>query len=293
MCAMISSMPDGPLRRVTESVGGVAVVERLSQLSGSDFTTLMLEVARRRAARETPASVLRRYRADRFSQPGKTPYRKLLRAEALIVDHLPDDTELVTLAPVVPLGTHSTLDTVNQDKVLTAMRACEVAADPTNALSLEAALRRQQDPGGVAKLAGIQRVLRAQRFPAPHQAHFTLFGMVTGGRDVGDRRFDIGALNEHLKLAVAVLRAAGAANVDVTLTPLSPAGELIADAVPASIDAERRSGYYEDLCFKVNADGLEIGDGGFTDWTRQLTSNHKERLLISSLGIDRLAGILG
>jgi hypothetical protein len=147
----------------------------------------------------------------------------------------------------------------------------------------------------VAKLAGMQRVLRAQRFPVPYQAHFTLFGMVTGGRDIGDRRFDICALDEHLRLAVSVLRDAGAADIEVALTPLSPTGELISDAVtvPARIDADRQSGYYEDLCFKVNADGLEIGDGGFTDWTRRLTSNHKERLLISGLSVDRLADILG
>jgi hypothetical protein len=290
----------GALRRVTGSIGGTDIVERLSGLSGSDFTTLMLEVARRRAARETPSSVLRRYRDDRFSEPGVTPYRSLLRAETLIAGCLPEDVELVTLAPVVPLGTHSALDTVSQDKVVTAMRACEVAADPTNALALEAAVQRERDPNGVAKLAGIQRVLRAQRFPAPFQAHFTLFGMVTAGRDIGGRRFETRALTEHLRFAANAIRAAGAANVEVALTPLSPAGELlleaVADGVPATVvtDMDRSSGrgYYEHLCFKVNGDGAETGDGGFTDWTRQLTSNHKERLLISGLGLDRLAGFL-
>ena len=39
------------------------LVGRLAALSGSDFTTVMLEVVRRRAARETPATVLRRYPA--------------------------------------------------------------------------------------------------------------------------------------------------------------------------------------------------------------------------------------
>ena len=33
----------------------------------------------------------------------------------------------------------------------------------------------------------------------------------------------------------------------------------------------------------------EIGDGGFTDWTRQLAASNKERLLISGIGVDRLA----
>lgn len=33
----------------------------------------------------------------------------------------------------------------------------------------------------------------------------------------------------------------------------------------------------------------EIGDGGFTDWTAGLIASKKERLLISGLGMDRLA----
>src|SRR5215469_6230189 len=120
----------------------VDVVERLASLSGSDFATLMLDVARRRAGAETPATVLRRYRRDRFVRPGGVPWQLLRRAEDLLAANLPAECELLTLAPLVPLGTHSALGPVSQDKVVTAMRACEVAADPTNALALEAADRR-------------------------------------------------------------------------------------------------------------------------------------------------------
>ena len=56
---------------------------------------------------------------------------------------------------------------------------------------------------------------------------------------------------------------------------------------------QRGRSYYRDLCFKVNAHVCgtleEIGDGGFTDWTRQLAASNKERLLISGIGVDRLA----
>ena len=54
-------------------------------------------------------------------------------------------------------------------------------------------------------------------------------------------------------------------------------------------------GYYRDLCFKIHVGtatgSIEIGDGGFTDWTRRLLAGPKERLLISGLGLDRLAGV--
>ncbi len=151
------------LDRVLPGIGGMATVERLAALSGSDFTSVMLEVARRRAARETPASVQRRYARDRFSRPGRTPWRSIRRAEDALLAALPGDVELLTLAPLVPLGTHSVLDTVSQHMVLTTIRACEVAADPTSALALEAAARRRaQSDAGTVKLAGV-----AARYPHP------------------------------------------------------------------------------------------------------------------------------
>ncbi|MGW3043867.1 hypothetical protein ACWC9T_28340 [Kitasatospora sp. NPDC001159] len=52
-------------------------------------------------------------------------------------------------------------------------------------------------------------------------------------------------------------------------------------------------GYCTDLCYKIYAtihgQQLEIADGGFVDWTQRLTGSHKERLLISGFGVDRLA----
>jgi hypothetical protein len=298
------------LDRVLPAIGGMDTVQRLAALSGSDFTSVMLEVARLRAARENPVSVRRRYTQDRFTEPGHTPWRALRRAEEALLACLPAEVEMLTLAPVVPLGTHSVLDTVSQNKVLTTIRSCEVAADPTNALALEAALRRARDPEATIWLGGLQRVVRAQLFGAPGaQAHFGLFGLVTAGRDRGGLRFEQGALAGHLRFAVRSLAAARLRYVQVALTPLSDAGERIAAAVTSDLSAdrspgtaavivldhtrERGRGYYRDLCFKVNANTggrlEEIGDGGFTDWTAQLLGNAKERLLISGLGVDRLA----
>ena len=300
------------LDRVLPGIGGMATVERLAALSGSDFASVMLEVAQRRAARETPASVRRRYERDRFTQPSRTAWRSIRRAEDALLACLPADVEMVALAPVVPLGTHSALATVSQHKVPTTVRACEVAADPTNALALEASGRRRAlDRTATVKLGAIQHVVRAQRFQGPDApAHFTLFGLVTAGRDEGSFGFERAALAEHLRFAVAGLAVTGLRHVHVALTPLSEAGERIAAAVIGELDQDRGPaaaavimldhtrrrgrGYYRDVCFKVNAHVRgtleEIGDGGFTDWTRKLAASNKERLLISGIGLDRLAG---
>jgi hypothetical protein len=304
------------LARVLPAIGGMDTVQQLAGLSGADFTSVMLEVARLRAARETPASVRRRYSRDRFTTPGHTPWHSLRRAEEALLACLPADVEMLTLAPVVPLGANSALATVSQDKVLTTSRACEVAADPTNALALEASVRRVHDRTATVRLGALQRVVRAQLFGPGAQAHFGLFGLVTAGRDEGDYRFERRALAEHLRFAVASLAAARLRYVQLALTPLSEAGEQIAAAVTGDLSGGQDSGtaavivldytrsagrgYYRDLCFKVNAQTgsnttgsklEEIGDGGFTDWTQQLVASSKERLLISGIGVDRLAAV--
>jgi len=301
--------------RVLRAVGGPEVIGRLAGLSGSDFTSVMLEVARRRAARETPATLLRRYRSDRFVQPAGTDRQRLQRIEDILAAHLPPGTEVLTLPPMVPLGTHSVLGPMSQDRVVTAMRASEIAADPTNVLALEAAVRRRTGPGDAVRLAAFQRVVRAPRPRPGNLPHFSLLGLVTAGRDDGGHRFERSAVAEHVRGLAGGLSAAGLRRLQLALTPLSPAGEAVAaglatdltDAsVEITIDAERQAGrgYYRDLCFKVSvADDrspsasdepawVEVCDGGFTDWIARLTASTKERLLISGAGIDRIAALV-
>ena len=292
--------------RVAAALGGEATLDLLAGLPGSDFTSLMLEVARRRAANQTAAEVLRRYRNDRFTGPGGTSWHRLRQAEDVLARHLPAEFEVLTLAPVVPLGTHSVLGPVSQDKVLTTLRALEVAADPTNALALESAVRRQGQPDQTVHLAAFQRAVRAQQ-PAPgYLPHFGLLGLVTAGRDEGGRRFQRESLVMQIGAMAAALAEASRGAVQVALTPLSPAGESLAaavagelsgSAVRAVMDAGREAGrgYYRELCFKINIRSAgtwaEVGDGGFTDWTAQLTANGRERLLITGIGIDRLVSL--
>ena len=164
-----------------------------SRLSGADLTTLLLEVYRRRALNLTPADVMRRYRADRFVGPSPIPYTTLRHAEDTLLGALPSSVDVLTLAPLTPLATHSSVATVDPRKVLATIRGTEVAADPTNALALEAAARRSEllarDPRSATPvhLAASQRVVRARGNSTasaalqPASAHFQLLGYVRRG----------------------------------------------------------------------------------------------------------------
>ncbi|MGP4098842.1 hypothetical protein [Nonomuraea sp. KM90] len=279
--------------RVLRQAGGQETFDVLAgRLPGADLTTLLLEVMRHRSRALSPADVLRRYGHDRFVAPAQVPFRRLRRAEDAVLSALPDEFELVTLAPVAPLGTHSALAPVDQNNVISTIRNSEVAADPTNALALEAALRRRADPTRPVRLAALQRVVRAQRFEgAASYAHFTLFAVITAGRDTGDLAFERAHAAEHLAVLTAAVRACGGADAETRVTVLDDRFERVAAELDATPDPDRQGGrgYYSGLCFKIYGKGVEVGDGGFVDWTARLLGNRKERLLISALGIDRLS----
>src|SRR5215472_10831229 len=206
------------LRRVLGDGGGADLLDVLAnRLSGADLTSLLLEVMRRRADRLSPADVLRQYRSDRFVSPASIDVKDLRRVESAMFGALPADFDVMTLAPVLPLGAHSAVATVDPRNVIATIRRTEVASDPTNGLALEAAARRRRlldaSPRSVepVRLAASQRVTRAQLFDGPISfAHFQLFGIVTAGRDSGSHEFERTHLIEHLRLAVGGISAVGA-----------------------------------------------------------------------------------
>ena len=300
------------LRRVVEDSGCPDLVDLLAdRMSGTDLTTLLLEVFRRRASRRSPAEVMRSYRADRFVSPAATDFGALRRAEDALLSALPDGFEVLTLAPLLPLAAHSAVATVDPRKVIATIRGSEVAADPTNALALEASLRRSRamansEPRASepVRLAASQRVVRAQHFGPAFSAHFQLFALVTAGRNSGDRTFEDRHLAEHLRFAAEGLAAAGVRHTRIGLTRLRETAAAIVEEVRRELaglpgvdvfdDPGRTSGrgYYTELCFKIYAGDTdrpsEVGDGGFVDWSRQLTGSRRERLLITGLGVERV-----
>jgi len=299
---------DDALRRIERELGP-DVLDRLAALPGADLTTVMLEIARRRVDALDPSDVLRRYETDRFVRPGAVDPAAVRRIEDTLIAALPPRFETVALSPVVPLGAHR-IAGVDQSRVLTTVRSNEVAADPTNALALEAAVRRRRalddDPRASVPvhLAAAQRVTRGQRFEGEGVfSHFVILGLVTAGRDTGDLSFEREAVVEHVALAADAIRRVTGSNVVVELTDLAEGRmtdvstsvrDALADTdVRDRPDREAGRAYYDRFCFKAYAiaDGepFEVADGGLVDWTQRLVPSRKERLMISGLGVERLA----
>ncbi len=294
------------------------------RLSGSDLTSLLLDVMKDRADELSASDVLRQYCSDRFVQPSSADAVALARLSAEMLSAAVSVFDAVELPPVVPLGTHSAIAGVDLNRVITTTRRTEVQADPTNALALEAAVRRRamlaESPRSseMVRLSAIERVVRAQRFDGPRSfAHFSLLGLVIAGRDVGSHRFEIDSLIELVTTLADLVRQACGAQAHIELSDLSghlrdggtagptsglaaasneilAALEASATVASCQMDLGRKQGkgYYSNLCFKiwVDHDGerVEVGDGGVVPWTVRLLQNQKERLTIGAISLERL-----
>ncbi|MBM3659924.1 MAG: hypothetical protein FJW95_10545 [Actinobacteria bacterium] len=275
-------------------------------ITGADLTSLLLEAMRQRVGLRTAADVLHQYERDRFVRPAALDPLRLMEVEMRALAAVVPPFEPVQLAPLAPFGAHAVVAGVNQHRVVTTVRGSDVVADPTNVLALEAAVRRRSDPRSprTERLAAVSRVVRAQQFDAPNAfPHFSLLGMVSAGRDIGDNAFEIEACVEHLTTLLGAIERVHGGSVTIRLTDfdgrdanvLQTVIERIGSAARAEEWPERTAarGYYPGICFKlfVTHDGVEVevADGGMVDWTQHLVASKKERLMISGLGLERLA----
>jgi hypothetical protein len=287
--------------------------EAVDRLSASDLQTLLLSVARTRAARVRPTDLLRRWREDRFVRPSTVRPRELSTVEGTLWRLLPDEVDDVELSPVAPLGSCSAVGPVSQNRTVSTMRSVEVVSDSTNALAIEAAARRRDGAGGPIHLAASHRQLRAQVFSGPGlAAHFRLFTMVSSARDTGSGRTEAGLLVTQLRYwqrALAALAPAADPRLlftafdaavlrermhDSVLPALAAHGDEAA-AVPVIEEPDRMHGrgYYAGLALRLTVreghDEVDLGDGGLTTWTAQILGDAKERCLTSCLSTERLA----
>ncbi|HMA35994.1 MAG TPA: hypothetical protein VKY74_16140 [Chloroflexia bacterium] len=314
-------MAQPALDRILRASGMAGLLEFLGQqITLSDLQSLLLAVYRARAAQQTPARVLDQYLHNRFVRPGPVSLRARAEVDRLALECAGPACEALDLAPVCPLGTVAALGPVDQNRVLTTIRNTEVVSDCTNVLALECAVRRRaqrHDPataGDRVRLCTSQRLLRTQYYNQPGvNAHFSIFALGTAGRADAGYRWELEALGEHLSCYLALLAAVPAIghrvqDVRVVFTDLpNPAFlERLPDGLIAPLtqrfpgtrlecDPGRSTtqSYYELVRFHIYARDPagaehELADGGFTDWTQQLLSDQKERLLISGIATERI-----
>ena len=299
--------------RIEREIGIPGLAWTLSdRVEPTDLQSLLLEVYRRRASDRGAAAVLADYTANRFVHPCDLTPEQLEVWDGAVVAQLPEAFDRVELSPVAPLGTASILADVSQDWAVATARNTEVVSDATNVLALEIAIRRRAllraDPKSVAPVhvATSHRHLRPQQFDHPDfRAHFRLFAMASGCRDLGAHRFELGCLATHIGVYLRALKAvSGLSRIRVTVSEFGVLGGSVDDDVFDPLrrgglgveyvrDRERTRGrrYYRDVCFSIDRvtgsqETVNLADGGAVAWTEALLSNGKERLVVSGIGSE-------
>lgn len=292
-------------RWILDCLGEPAFERLAGELSGSELSSVLLEVMQRRAAARAPADVLAQYERDGFCRPAAVDQRTSVAIDGHLLAAAAD-FEALELPPVAPLAACSSVGPTTQHRVLSALRSTEIVADPTNVLALECAHRLRTAEGPV-QLATSQRVIRAQPVPKlpGYAPHFRIFVLASGGIETRDHAFTAGALEHHIRTMLAALDrlerhgyAFGARRVDLLATPERAA---LADRIAASLGevaVERKPlehPYYSaGLRYMLwvtapDATSVPLIDGGAFDWLARLTSNRRAVYVASGAGSQLIA----
>jgi hypothetical protein len=281
------------------------------ELSGTELNSLLLEVFSRRAQQLTAPELLKQYEQNRFVQPADTNFIHLLERTLQTLKCLSrHHFQPLQVSPLSQLGTCSVVATVDQDKVVSALRNCEVLSDATNSLAIYISSQKKKQksnpPDVHIKYATTQRHVRSQPFQAKgFSPHFTIGCLVSSGTDTGNFAFEKKAAAEHFTALQDVLtnvfnagpvrfrlqQRAGYPDAFIPalldyLHHQLPELEVTVDENPGS------NNYYKGLQFKavitLQQRDFEIADGGLVTWTQQILNNKKERFFISGFGLELL-----
>lgn len=306
--------------QIIEKIAAKYGIENLLDLlvdkfSGSDFSSLLIEVFRRRSQKLTPADLLNSYSQNRFVQTANVPTLAFQRFELKMLEHLSKHGfDILEFSPTAPLGTCSVLGTISQNLILGASRNTEVVADITNLMALETARRKKKNSQlEEVSFAAAHRLTRCQPpLEEKHTAHFKILCLTTSGRDNGNSLFEVQALAKHINTHLATFNEVlgiDKQQLKVKLIKLENQNIQKLDSIASRIlplcDTENvevvevshtEKIYYRDFQFQINflVDGQEhfIVDGGLVDWTQQLLANKKERFMTSGMGTEYLFKVL-
>lgn len=292
---------------VLEKAGNKNLIDELTtRLSQSEINTLLLALSKEIANKNTPNDILNKYESNRFVKPSELSPIKVKQVEILMLEMAEaSGFSSVLLSPASLLGSCSVIAKVDQNNVISATRGLELTADSTNMLAIYLAdkiknktIDNKKNP---VHLSAACRVTRGQMFKADaFVPHFSLFTLVSSGKDMGSYGFEKAAITRHIQCYINYFEEKLGHKIKVTMNLRNGytdkigfidrvhcyLREIYPDTEITLNKEETDNNYYQGINFKIIVEGIELVDGGFVDWTQKLLGNKKERLLISGTGID-------
>ncbi|AKB55455.1 hypothetical protein A9239_10845 [Methanosarcina sp. A14] len=295
------------ITNVLEKAGNKNLInELITRLSQSEINTLLLALSKEIANKNTPNDILNKYESNRFVKPSELSPIKVKQVEILMLQMAEaSGFSSVLLSPASLLGSCSVIAKVDQTNVISATRGLELTADSTNMLAIYLADKIKNKTIDNTKnpvhLSAACRVTRGQMFKVDaFVPHFSLFTLVSSGKDTGSYGFEKAAITRHIQYYINYFEEKLGHKIKVTMNLRNGYTDKIGfiDRVHCYLcetypdteitlnKEETNTSYYQGINFKIIVEGIELVDGGFVDWTQKLLGNKKERLLISGTGID-------
>ncbi|MEM9675370.1 MAG: hypothetical protein ACFB15_01870 [Cyclobacteriaceae bacterium] len=298
------------LKKIDKKLAQIPSISAITDyLTGSELNSFLLEIFQARTKKITHTELLRQFDENRFVQPATVDTIQIKKLELKGLE-LAEEAgfSVVTLSPLVPLGSCSVVGKVDQNNVVSATRGTEIVSDATNVLALKIAAETKKRGKGLNLLqyATVHRHVRGQAFDNPaFSAHFSVFCLATGGLDTGDFAFESEQLVDHLEwhyqllseyfsdeqLLIKIFLKNRDSRFKSRLA--EKFGEEINNGKVECIEEENPNDYYQQVQFKIylrKQDQLiDMADGGLVDWTQKLLSNRKQRLFISGTGLELVA----
>ncbi|NIK80022.1 hypothetical protein FHS15_005206 [Paenibacillus castaneae] len=286
----------------------------VDRIPSSDLNSLLLKVFSEKTKSSSPNDLLKRYQENRFVHPAEVDVILLKKLEMDVLEIASKHSiSPIQLSPAAPLGCASVLGSVDQNKVISALRGTEVVSDATNLLALHISeLIKKNYSKNIRnqfiRFCTTHRHVRAQFFgDVPGMLpHFHLFCMVTSGVDEGSYSFEKQSLWEHIKVYQSIFKTLFGSEIEIILSErngykdtaglvsriIKHGQELSMNVSVSTGEPNKENQYYKGLQFTlktvIGETEYSIGDGGFVDWTQNMLGSRKERLLISAIGLDRL-----
>lgn len=286
--------------------------EMINKLSLSEINSLLMELFSHITDNTEPEDLLRNYSSNHFVKPSAIDPIDYHKLEIDILSEAKEEgVKPVILSPLALLGCCSSIATVNQNKIISALRGTEILSDPTNMLALylsdglkNGTIHRTDNEIHICTTHRLTRV-QAQYYPG-QVPHFGLFCMVSSGKDTGSYNFERKAIKKHMglyktfletkfkgKLLLEIQHRAGYKDSNGFFERISDyIHEEFKDTQVVVTDKDLMNSYYQGVNIKIflvqGEQNLEIGDAGFVDWTQKLLSSKKERMFISAMALDRL-----
>lgn len=299
------------VQRILRAINEPDLLNKLAGLSASDFNSLLLELYRSRAGKLAPSDVMKNMQSNRYVMPSAINPAAYHGFEAELLSQAEgQNIKGVLLSPAALLGSCSVFGCVDQNNVLSAGKGTETLSDPTNMLAIIIADKIKKgeiDNKTPVHYCATARVTRGQAFVGRRSfPHFGIFCIVSSGKDSGSYACERDMLVKQLayykhlfsvqfnaQLSAVLRKRSGYTDNDGFFARMTELIKTELPDVPIVLDEEHAdNAYYKGINYKIymhiGDEKIEIGDGGFVDWTQKLLGSKKERCLISGIGLDRM-----